>query len=136
VTAEKLIANNDFAQGKWIDEAVIIHSSSSAPTARTGRSSQTSGPRSRTPARPRPSGTCIHQSSQAISEDGHAAVITLVLGHDAETGIVKVLNEVSAANTAAGFNVAITGANTLDHESTSVESLVAASAGTRDDLEP
>lgn len=39
-----------------------------------------------------------------------------MLGHDAETGIVKVLDEVSAANSAAGFDVTITGANTLDHD--------------------
>jgi RND superfamily putative drug exporter len=40
----------------------------------------------------------------------------LVLGHDAETGIAKVLDEVVAADSAAGFDVTITGAHTLNHD--------------------
>ena len=37
-----------------------------------------------------------------ISEDGHAAVVTLVLGHDSATGIVDVIDEVVAADADAG----------------------------------
>ena len=53
-----------------------------------------------------------------ISEDGHAAVVTLVLGHDPETGIVDVIDEVVAADADAAFEVDITGTNTLDHDFT------------------
>ena len=45
-------------------------------------------------------------------------MVTLVLGHDPETGIVEVLDEVVAADAAADFDVDITGANTLDHDFT------------------
>ena len=66
--------------------------------------------------RRRPSGTPTRRASPRISEDGHAAVVTLVLGHDAEAGIVDVLDEVAAADADAGFDVDITGGNTLDHD--------------------
>jgi putative drug exporter of the RND superfamily len=52
----------------------------------------------------------------AISKDGHAVVVTMVLGHDPEAGIEKVLDEVVAADSAAGFDVNIAGVNTLDHD--------------------
>jgi putative drug exporter of the RND superfamily len=52
----------------------------------------------------------------AISKDGHAVVVTVVLGHDAAAGIENVLDEVVTADSAAGFGVAITGVNTLDHD--------------------
>src|SRR5687768_6901019 len=48
-----------------------------------------------------------------ISENGHAAVITLVLGNDPEAGIVDIIDEVSAADADAGFVVDITGTHTL-----------------------
>jgi RND superfamily putative drug exporter len=41
-----------------------------------------------------------------------------VLGHDAATGIENLLDEVVAADSAAGFDVNITGLNTLDHDFT------------------
>ena len=44
--------------------------------------------------------------------------MTLVLGHDAENGIVEVIDEVVAADSAADFEVDITGVNTLDHDFT------------------
>ncbi len=51
-----------------------------------------------------------------ISQDGHAAIVTLVLGDDPETGIVDVLDAVEAADAAKDFDVTITGVNTLDHD--------------------
>ena len=39
-------------------------------------------------------------------------------GHDAEDGIVEVIDEVVAADSAAGFEVDVTGVNTLDHDFT------------------
>jgi putative drug exporter of the RND superfamily len=51
-----------------------------------------------------------------ISADGHAAVVTLVLGPDPETGIVDVIDEVVAADADAAFVVDVTGTNTLGHD--------------------
>jgi RND superfamily putative drug exporter len=114
--AEKVIAAN-FSHGERIDEAVIIHSAGlradsaefrafvadlrSSITA-TGAVETVRDPYAANPA--------------AVSQDGHAAVVTMVLGLDAEAGIVKVVDVVSAANSAGGFQVTITGANTLDHD--------------------
>ena len=114
--AEKVIADN-FSQGDRIDEAVIIHSAQlladdpkfrafvaevRASIESTGAAQTISNPYA--PAR------------RAISQDGHAVLATLVLGDDAEIGIVKVLDEVVAADSAADFNVDITGTNTLGHD--------------------
>ena len=114
--AAKVIAEN-FSQGDRIDEAVIIHSaklSADKPEfkafvagVRSSIESTGAAETVRDPYAP---------DQLAISEDGHAAVVTLVLGHDAESGITKVLDEVSAADSAAGFDVTITGGNTLDHD--------------------
>jgi RND superfamily putative drug exporter len=113
--AEKVIADH-FSQDERIDEAVIIHStelSAKSPEFKAFvadvRSSieATGAAQTRDPYAP---------DQPAISEDGHAAVVTLVLGHDAETGIAKVLDEVVSADSASGFDVTITGANTLDHD--------------------
>jgi RND superfamily putative drug exporter len=57
-------------------------------------------------------------SGPAISEDQHAVAMLLTLGHDPEVGIVDVLDEVTAADTDAGFEVAIAGEWTLDHDFT------------------
>ena len=118
VKAEKVIADS-FSQGDRIDEAVIIHSGKLSATSQEFRafvadvrSSIKDTGAAQTVRDP------YAADRPAISKDGHAAVVTLVLGHDAETGIVKVLDEVSAANSAAGFDVTITGANTLDHDFT------------------
>jgi RND superfamily putative drug exporter len=54
----------------------------------------------------------------SISSDGHAAVVTLALGPEPETGIVDVIDEVAAADADPAFSVAITGAHTLDHDFT------------------
>ena len=53
-----------------------------------------------------------------ISEDGHGAAVTLVLGHDPASGIVDVLDEVDAADADESFEVDITGVHTLDHDFT------------------
>ncbi len=45
-------------------------------------------------------------------------MVTLSFGHDAETGIALVLDEVSAADADPTFEVDVTGANTLDHDFT------------------
>ena len=114
--AEKLIAEN-FSQGDRIDEAVIIHSAElrgddprfKAFVAEV-RASIESTDAAQTVSDP------YAPARTAISEDGHAVLVTLVLGQDAETGIVKVLEEVVAADSAADFEVDITGANTLGHD--------------------
>jgi RND superfamily putative drug exporter len=58
------------------------------------------------------------EDASGISEDGHAAAITLVLGNDPEAGIVDIIDEVSAADADAVFVVDITGTHTLDHDFT------------------
>ena len=113
--AQVLAAN--FNQGDRIDEAVIIHSTKltadtpqfKAFVADVRSSIEDTGTTQtvRDPYSP-------HQP--AISEDGHAAVVTVVLGHDSETGIEKVLDEVVAADSASSFDVDITGGNTLGHD--------------------
>ena len=116
VTAEKQIADN-FPRDVRVDDAVIIHSGKLIATDREFRAfvaDVRSSIKGTGAARTVRDPYAPHQP--AISKDGHAAVMTLVLGHDAESGIVKVLDEVSAANAAAGFDVTITGANTLDHD--------------------
>jgi RND superfamily putative drug exporter len=118
VMAEKVIADN-FSQGHRIDEAVIIHSAKLDADSQEFRAFVAD-------VRSAIEDTGAAQTVRdpyaadqpAISEDGHAAVITLVLGHDAETGIVKVLEQVAAANSADGFDVTITGTNTLNHDFT------------------
>ncbi|MCU1689609.1 MAG: hypothetical protein JWN20_1537, partial [Jatrophihabitantaceae bacterium] len=52
----------------------------------------------------------------ALSEDAHGAMLTLTLGENAESGIEAVLRDVAAADAAPGFEVDITGANTVDHD--------------------
>jgi RND superfamily putative drug exporter len=116
VRAEKVIADN-FSQGDHIDEAVIIHSTRLSADSQEFKAFVAD-------VRSSIEGTGAAQTVRdpyaaeqpAISEDGHAAVVTFVLGHDAETGIVKVLDEVVAADSAVGFDVNITGGNTLDHD--------------------
>ncbi|CUR57924.1 MMPL domain protein [metagenome] len=116
--AQQVMAQH-FSQGDRIDEAVIIHSAELTATSSEFRafvadlrsSIQDTGAtqRVRDP---------YAAEQPAISEDGHAVVVTLVLGHDAETGIVNVLDEVVAADAAKNFDVDITGTNTLDHDFT------------------
>jgi uncharacterized membrane protein YdfJ with MMPL/SSD domain len=114
--AEKVIADS-FDQGDRIDDAVIIRSSKlSADDAkfkafvRDVRSSLEATGAVQTVRDP------YAADLPAVSEDGHAVVVTLVLGHDAESGIGEVLDVVVAADGAAAFQVDVTGVNTLDHD--------------------
>jgi RND superfamily putative drug exporter len=114
--AEQLIAES-FSRGERIDEAVIIYSAELSANSQEFkafvaevRSSIASTGATETVRDP------YSADQPAISEDGHAAVVTLVLDHDAETGIAEVLEEVEAADSAADFEVDITGANTLDND--------------------
>lgn len=118
--AEKVIAEN-FTQGDRIDEAVIIYSAeftTDDPRFQTFvkdvRSSIEGTGETDTVRDP------YADNHSGISEDGHAAVITLVLEHDPENGIVKVLERVVAADSAPAFDVDITGVNTLDHDFTAL----------------
>ena len=113
-----MIADN-FSQADRIDDAVIIYSAdltSDDPEFKAFvtdvRSSIEATGATETVRDP------YAADQSGISDDGHAAVVTLVLGHDPETGIVEVIDEVVAADSAAGFEVDITGVNTLDHDFT------------------
>jgi RND superfamily putative drug exporter len=114
--AQQVIAEN-FSQKNRTDDAIIIHSAEltsddpefrgfvtdlMASIAATGATEIARDP--------------YASDRYGVSEDGHAAVITLVLGHDAESGIVKIIDEVRAADADAAFVVDITGTNTLDHD--------------------
>jgi RND superfamily putative drug exporter len=118
VKAERVIADN-FSRGDRIDEAVIISSSTLSATSQEFRafvedlrSSIKDTGAAQTVRDP------YSPDQPAISEDGHAAVVTLVLSHDVGTGIVDVIDEVVAADANAAFDVDVTGTNTLDHDFT------------------
>ena len=88
--AEQVLADN-FSQADRIDDAVIIYSAeltSDDPEFRAFvadvRSSIEATGAAQTVRDP------YAADGSGISEDGHAAVVTLVLGHDPETGIVEV----------------------------------------------
>ncbi|PKH40889.1 putative drug exporter of the RND superfamily [Nocardioides alpinus] len=116
--AEKVIAQS-FAQGDRIDEAVIVHSD--RLTADTPRfrafvadvltSIEETGATEvvRDPYAP---------DQMAVSEDGQAVVLTMVLAHGAEAGIAEVLERVASADSDVDFDVTITGSHTLDHDFT------------------
>ena len=113
--AQQLIAEN-FYQGDQIDEGVIIYSAKlTADTSEFRafvadvRSSLAATGAAHTVRDP------YVDSQWGISQDGHAAVVTLVLGPH-PGGIVDVLDEVVAADSATSFDVDITGDNTLDHD--------------------
>ena len=118
VKADQLLAEN-FAQADRIDDAVIIYSAqltSEDPEFRAFvadlRSSIEGTGDAQTVRDP------YAADASGISEDGHAAVVTLVLGSDPETGIVEVIDAVRDADANASFVVDITGTNTLDHDFT------------------
>ena len=114
--AQQVLADN-FSQGDRIDEAVVIYSAeltSDDPEFRAFVADVRSSIEATGAAQTVRDPYAADQSG--ISQDGHAAVVTLVLGHDSETGIVDVLDEVVAADSAADFDVDITGVNTLDHD--------------------
>ena len=114
--AENVIADN-FSRGDRVDEAVVISSVDvGAETAQfkafvadvrasiegTGATQAVRDPYS--------------LEHMAISDDGHAVVVSLVLDQDPQTGIAEILDEVVAADAADGFDVNITGTHTLGHD--------------------
>jgi len=118
IKAERVLAEN-FSDGDRIDDAVIIYSAQLTkedPEFKTFvadlRSSIEDTGAAQTVRNPYAAG------GSGISDDGHAAVVTLVLGHDSEAGIVEVLDEVVTADADAAFEVDIAGVNTLDHDFT------------------
>jgi RND superfamily putative drug exporter len=118
ITAEQVIADN-FSQADRTDEAVVIYSpdlTSDDPefkafVADVRSSIDATGAAQivRDPYAAKDSG---------ISEDGHAAMVTVVLGTDPETGIVDILDDVKAADADTAFAVDMTGVYTLDHDFT------------------
>ena len=116
--AQQVLADN-FSQADRTDDAIIVHSArltSEDPEFRGFvadlRSSIEATGAVQTVRDP------YAANGSGISEDGHAAVITLALGHDPEAGIVRLIDEVRAADADAAFAVDITGTNTLDHDFT------------------
>jgi RND superfamily putative drug exporter len=114
--AAQVLADS-FPSGDRTDEAVIIHSATltaADPAFKAFvthvRSTVENTGAARTVRDP------YAADRPAISKDGHAVVVTLVLGHDAAAGIEDVLKQVSAADSAPDFDVNITGVNTLDHD--------------------
>ena len=118
IRAQQVIADN-FSQADRIDDAVIIYSADLTSDDAEFRAFVTEV---RSSIEATGAAETVRDPYAAdlsgISDDGHAAVVTLVLGHDAETGIVHVIDEVVAADAAADFEVDITGVNTLDHDFT------------------
>ena len=116
--AQQVLADN-FSQADRTDDAIVIHSAqltSEDPEFRGFvadlRSAIEATGAAQTVRDP------YAANGSGISENGHAAVVTLVLGHDPEAGIVRVIDQVRAADADAAFVVDITGANTLDHDFT------------------
>src|SRR5919112_5661730 len=114
--ASQLIGDS-FSQGDRIDDVVVIHAAdltSDNPQFRrfvtavrssieaTGATEAVRDP--------------YAADSSGISADGHAAVVTLVLGHDSAIGFVDIIEEVEAADADASFEVDVTGTNTLAHD--------------------
>jgi RND superfamily putative drug exporter len=117
VKADDLIGRS-FPQRNTVDESVIVHSRGVTvddPEFRSFvadlRSTLTATGATRTVSDPYtgPPGT-------GFSPDRHAAVVTLLLGNDPETGIDGIVDEVSASDAAPGFDVSISGVYTLDHD--------------------
>jgi RND superfamily putative drug exporter len=116
--AEEVIAEN-VTEGDRIDDAVVIHSADLTSDdaefkdfVAGVRSSIEATGAAETVRDP------YAADRSGLSEDGHAAVVTLVLGPDPEDGIAEVLDAVVAADSHADFEVDVTGVNTLDHDFT------------------
>lgn len=116
--AHLVIADN-FPRGDRVDDAVIVHSPdlTSEDTEFQAFVAELRSAIEATGATEKVRDPYAADGS-GISEDGHAAVVTLLLGHDAETGIVDVIDEVEAADADPSFEVDVTGTNTLGHDFT------------------
>jgi RND superfamily putative drug exporter len=55
-------------------------------------------------------------SGSAISQDGRAVLLAIAMGPDAEDAIVRVLDEVEAADKDPAFDAAVTGEFTINHD--------------------
>src|SRR5919107_2028964 len=104
------VIGDSFSQGDRIDDVVVIHAAdltSDDPQFR----------RFVTAVRSSIEATGATQAvrdpyaadGSGISEDGHAAVVTLVLRHDSATGFVEVIEEIEVADANAAFEVDVTG---------------------------
>jgi RND superfamily putative drug exporter len=117
-SAQQVISDN-FSQADRIDDAVIVYS---ADLTTDDAEFKTFVSKLRSSIEETGATETVRDPYLAersgLSEDGHAAVVTLVLGQNPENGIVQVIDEVVAADSAAGFEVDITGVNTLDHDFT------------------
>ena len=116
--AEQVLADN-FSPADRIDDAVVIYSAkltSDDPQFQDFvgdvRSSIEATGAAQTIRNP------YAADGSGISDDGHAAIVTLILRRDPEPGIVDLIDEVVAADADAAFAVDITGTNTLDHDFT------------------
>jgi uncharacterized membrane protein YdfJ with MMPL/SSD domain len=116
VQARDLLAAS-FTQRNQIDEAVIVYSADLAakdPAFNAFVSELTSSIQGTGSTRkvynPYTTG------GQAISADGHAVAVTMMLGNDPEDEIGAVLDQVSTADADPAFDVAITGGDVLDHD--------------------
>src|SRR5215212_7031991 len=118
IKAERVIADN-FSQADRTDDAVVIYSAdltSDDPAFKTlvadVRSSIEDTGAAQVVRDP------YAGQGSGISDDRHAAVVTLVLGPEPETGISDILDDVKAADSDADFAVDVTGVYTLDHDFT------------------
>jgi RND superfamily putative drug exporter len=117
VRAGEVVARS-FPQRDTVDETVIVHSpglTADAPAFRGFvadlRTGLTATGATRTVGDP-----YTAPGGAAVSEDGHAVAVTVLLGDDPQTGIEPVLDQVTDADAAPGFDVAISGVFTLDHD--------------------
>ncbi len=113
------VIDENFSHGDRIDDAVVVYSadlSSDDPQFQAFVADVRSSIEATGAAETVRDPYAAHGSG--LSEDGHAAVVTLVLGHDPATGIVDVIEEVEAADADGAFEVDVTGTNTLGHDFT------------------
>jgi uncharacterized membrane protein YdfJ with MMPL/SSD domain len=117
VRASDLLSKN-MPAGNSVDEAVIIHSPRLVTTdpafknfVSDVRSSLADTGATRTVGDPYAPG-----AGAAVSKDGHAVAVTVRLGHDPESGIVDVIDEVQVSDGNPAFDVAITGDYTLNND--------------------
>ena len=115
--AEKVIAES-FSQGDRIDEAVIIHSGrlrADDPKFKAFVAEVRASIRA--PMRLRMSGNPYAPGRMAISEDGHAVIVDVwCLARTPRPASSRFWTRSSAADSAADFDVDITGVNTLGHD--------------------
>jgi RND superfamily putative drug exporter len=109
-----------FPQSHTVDEIVIVHSADLAASDPTFVSfvddvrSSIEG----TGAVATVGDPYAKSAAGAISEDGHAVAVTVLMGSDPEDGITSVVDAVTAADGQSGFDVSITGTYTLGYDFT------------------